>query len=56
MICLYLKIPGKFVRLILKNGFRVMHVPFVCMVKFEFLVPVVPLVRPAVSSCILSPR
>ena len=31
------KILGNFVRLILKDGFRIVHIPFVCMVKFKFL-------------------
>ncbi len=37
MIRLYLKIPEEFVRLILKDRFWVMHIPFVRMVKFKFL-------------------
>ncbi len=37
MIRLYLKIPEKFVRLILLNRFWVVHIPFHCMVKFQFL-------------------
>ena len=30
MICSYLQIPERFVCLILKDGFCVMHIPFVC--------------------------
>ena len=37
MIRLYLKIPENFVRLIFKDGFWVLHMPFVCVVKFRFL-------------------
>ena len=37
MIHLYVKIPERFVRLIFQNGFWVMHLPFVRMVKFQFL-------------------
>ena len=37
MICLHLEIPEKFVCLVLQDGFRVVHVPFVCMVKFKLL-------------------
>ena len=36
-IHLYHKIPKKFVCLILQDGFRVVHIPFVCMVNFQFL-------------------
>ena len=37
MIHLYLKILEKFKRLILLDGFWVVHMPFVRMVKFQFL-------------------
>ena len=37
MICLYLKTPEEFVCLILLNRFWVEHIPFVCMVKLQFL-------------------
>ena len=37
MIFLYLRIPEKFVRLILLDGFRVVHTPLVRIVKIQFL-------------------
>ena len=37
MICLYLKIPDNFLRLIIRYGFWFWHVPFFFWVKFEFL-------------------
>ena len=37
VICLYLKTPEKFVRLILQDGFLSLHKPFVCMIKFKFI-------------------
>ena len=37
VIRLYLKIPEEFVRLIFQGGFWVVRIPFVCMVKFQFL-------------------
>ena len=37
MIRLYLKIPENFVRLIFKDGCWVVHIPFVCVVKFKLL-------------------
>ena len=38
VICLYHKILENFVQLILKDGFWVLHIPFVCIVKLKFLV------------------
>ena len=38
MICLFFKIPENFVRFILRDRFRVVHLPFVRKVKFHFLV------------------
>ena len=40
MICLYLKISQNFVRLIHLDRFWFVHIPFGCMVKFQFLVQV----------------
>ena len=37
VIHLYLKNPLEFVHLILQDRFWVVHIPFVCMVKFQFL-------------------
>ena len=37
VICLYLRIPAKFVRIILWGRYWVVHIPFVRMVKFKFL-------------------
>ena len=37
VICLYLKIPAKFVRLIFQDEFWVMRIPFCSMVRFQFL-------------------
>ena len=53
--CLYLKILENFVRLILQNEFRVLHIPLVCMVKFQFFVqlPVDYIPHPVVSCLIL---
>ena len=55
MIHLYLKIQEEFVRFILQNKFRVVHIPFVRMVKLKFLAqfPVDYLVQPVVFSLIL---
>ena len=36
MICLYLKIPVNFVCLLLLDGFWIVHIPLVLMVKFQF--------------------
>ena len=56
MINLYLKIPKRFVRFIFKDGFCVLRVPFVCMIKFKLLAqfPGDHLSHPVVSSLILS--
>ena len=55
VICLYLKIPEEFVRLVLQNIFWVMHIPFVRMVKLQFLAqfPVDHPAHPDVLSLIL---
>ena len=37
MIRLYLKISEKFVRLILQDRCLVVHIPFVCIVNFQYL-------------------
>ena len=37
VICLYIKIPEKFMHLTLQDGFWIVHVPFVHIVKFKFL-------------------
>ena len=37
MIRSYLEFPKNFVLLIFSEGFQVVHIPFVCMVKFKFL-------------------
>ena len=37
MICMYLKIPGKFVCLIFLDGFYIVHTPFIRMVEFQLL-------------------
>ena len=50
MICLYLKIPEKFVRLTLQGEFWVVHLQFVSMVKFKVLAH---LPHPVVSGLIL---
>ena len=54
VIRLYLKIPENFLRLIFLEGFRVVHIPFVCMVKFKLLVQfsVGHFAHPVVSSLI----
>ena len=56
VIRLYLKIPEKFVRLIFLKRFGIVHIPFVCIVKFQFFeqFPVDLLVHPVFSSLILS--
>ena len=55
MICLYFKIPEKFVRLILQDEFLVLHVLLVHMDQFIFLAefPLDHLSHPAVSSLVL---
>ena len=55
MICLYLKIPNNFVCLIIQEGFWIVHIPLVRMVKFQFLAqfPVDHLLHPVVSNLIL---
>ena len=55
MIHLYLKIPENFVHLILQDGFWVMYIPFVCMVKLKLLTQfqAYHLAHPVVSSLIL---
>ena len=55
VIHLYLKIPEKFMRLILQDGFLVVHIPFICMVEFKPLAqfPVDHLVHLVVICCIL---
>ena len=55
MIRLYLRIPDKFVRLILQDRFLVVPIPFVRRVKLQFLAqfPVDPLTHLVVSSHIL---
>ena len=37
IVCLYIKIPENFMRLILQEEFWVVHIPLVLMVKFRFL-------------------
>ena len=56
MICLYLKIPKNFVRLILLDGFWVLHLAFVRIVKFWLFsqFPVDHLAHPVVSSLFTS--
>ena len=51
-ICLYLKIPENFMRLILLERFWFVHIPFGRMVKFQFLAhfPVDQLSHPIISS------
>ena len=55
MIRLNVKIPKEFVRVIIQDRFWVVYIPFVCMVKFKFLVQflVDHLAHPVVSSLIL---
>ena len=53
MIGLYLKIPQNFVHLILRDGFLVMHIPRVHMIKFKFLTHF-PVDRLLIQSCLLS--
>ena len=55
MICLYLKIPERFVRLIFYDRFSVVHILFVCVVKFKLLAqfPMDHLPHPVVSSLIV---
>ena len=55
VICLFLKISEKFVRLILEDRFWLEHMPFVRMIKFKFLLqfPVDYLAHLVVSSLIL---
>ena len=55
VICLYFKIPKKFVHLILQERCWVVHIPFIHMVKFKFLAqfPLNHLSYPVVSSLIL---
>ena len=57
VICLYIKIPEEFVSFILQDGFWVVHMPFVHIVKFKFLAqfPVDCLAHPVISSLILFP-
>ena len=52
---LYLKIPEEFVRLIFQDTCWVVHIPFVCMVKFKFLAQFLidNLVQPVVSTFII---
>ena len=52
---LYLKIPEHFVRLILQDWFRVVHLPFIRMIKFKYLAqfPVDPFPHRVVSSFIV---
>ena len=54
VICLFLKISEKFVPRILQDWFWVVHIPFVRMIKFQFLAQftVDHLVHPVVSSLI----
>ena len=55
VIHLYVKIPEEFVCVILQDRCWVVHIPFVRMVKFQFLVklPVDQLAHPVVSSLVL---
>ena len=55
MIRLYVKIPEECVRLFLQDRFKVLHIPFVRMVKFQFLeqFPVDHLSHPVVPSLML---
>ena len=48
---LNLKIPDKILRFLLQDGFWVVHLPFVCKVKFKFSVD--HIAHPVVSSFIL---
>ena len=52
---MYLKIPEDIIRLILQDGFWFAHIPYGCVVKFQFLAqfPVDHLPHPVVSSLIL---
>ena len=56
MIGLYLKIPRNFLRLILQDGLRDVHIPFIRMVKFKLHAqsPVDHPAHPVVFSLILS--
>ena len=55
MIRLYVKVPKEFMRVIFLDRCWVVHIPFVDMVKFEFLahLPVDHVAHPVVSSLIL---
>ena len=56
MVRLYLRILENFVRLIFQNGFRVLHIPLVRMVKFKLLAQfsLDHLAHPLMSSLIIS--
>ena len=55
VICLYVKVPLEFMRVIFKDRRWVVHIPFVSMVKYQFLAyfPVDHLADPVVSRLIL---
>ena len=55
MIRLYVKIPEEFVHLILQLRFWVVHIPFVCMVRFQFLAqfPVDLFAHPVMSNLLI---
>ena len=55
VICLYVKAPLEFMRVIFKDRRQVVHIPFVCMVELKFPAhfPVDYLVDPVVSRLVL---
>ena len=53
MIRLYLKIPVNFVRLPFRDGFCVVHTPFVRLVEFQFLAQLVGITFPTQSCPVL---